>query len=156
MLQLGKQAPRFSLPDADMEQVDLDAYIGQKHVVLYFYVKDGSPGCTQEAIEFTEAEEQFERLETVVLGISPDDCLTHADFRDANGLSVRLLADPEGEVSQEYGVWHPRPSNGQGLVRYGCQRSTFIIDKKGVLRHALYGVHPRGHVREVLNLVKKL
>jgi thioredoxin-dependent peroxiredoxin len=156
MLQAGQPAPRFSLPDADMEAVDLDAFIGHKNVVLYFYVKDGSPGCTQEAIEFTEAEDQFIKLDTVILGVSPDDCLTHADFRDANGLSVRLLADVEGEVSREYGVWQARPSNGQGLVRYGCQRSTFIIDKDGVVRHALYGVHPRGHVREVLKLVKKL
>ena len=138
-----------------MEAVDLDDFVGRKNVVLYFYVKDGSPGCTCEAIEFSDAEDEFVKLDTIVLGVSPDDCLTHADFRDANGLSVRLLADVDGEACREYGVWQARPSHGDEM-RYGCQRSTFVIDKRGLVRHALYGVRPRGHAREVLDLVRKL
>jgi thioredoxin-dependent peroxiredoxin len=156
MLAIGQPAPQFSLPDADMEAVDLERFLGQKNVVLFFYVKDGSPACTREAVEFTEAEAEFASLDTVLIGVSPDDCLAHAEFRDANGLSVHLLADVDGEVAGRYGVWHERPRNGEGCLRFGCQRSTFVIDKRGLVRHALYGVQPKGHAREVLKLVKTL
>lgn len=154
MLEAGQRAPIFSLPDADMESVDLAQFLGRKTIVLYFYPKDGSPGCTLEAVDFTEMEADFARLGAVVIGVSADDCLTHAEFRDANGISIELLADPEGEVCRQYGVWQERESNG--MRRGSVLRATFVIDKQGVVRHALYGVNPRGHVREVLELVKEL
>ena len=152
MLQPGQPAPSFSLPDADMETVDLAAFRGRKNVVLYFYPKDGTPGCTMEAIDFSDHDSDFEKCDCVVLGVSSDDCLTHAQFRDENGLSVRLLADPDGDVCRAYGVWR-EPGNGRRIC---VVRSTFVIDKRGKVRHALYGVSPRGHVAEVLGLVQKL
>jgi peroxiredoxin Q/BCP len=90
----------------------------------------------------------------VVLGVSMDDCLSHGSFRDKHGLSVQLLADAEGEVCRRYGVLHDKEVDGR---KKSCiVRSTFIIDRKGVVRHALYGVTPRGHAREILALVKDL
>lgn len=154
MLQEGHPAPTFSLPDADMETVCLDQFKGHKNIVLYFYPKDGSLPCTMEAIEFTDQEEAFARHNTVVMGVSSDDCITHQEFRDSNGVSINLLADVDGEVCKQYGVWQEREMNG--MIRRGIQRSTFVIDRDGVVRHAAYGVSPRGHAREVLNLVKEL
>lgn len=154
LLQPGQPAPLFSLPDADMESVDLSRYRGKKNVVLYFYPKDGTPACTLQATEFSDHENEFARYNCVVLGVSPDDCLCHAEFRDTHGVSIRLLADTEGEVSQKYGVWHEREANGQR--KGSIVRSTFVLDKKLRVRYALYGVQPRGHVLEVLNLVKSL
>jgi len=154
MLEPGQAAPPFSLPDADMETVSLGKFKGHKNVVLYFYAKDGTPACTLMAIEFSDHEHQFDAADCVVMGISCDDCITHAEFRDENGLSVTLLADSEGEVCRKYGVWRDPESEGQ---RRSCVvRSTFVIDKKGIVRHALYGVTPRGHAEEVLDLVRGL
>lgn len=153
MLRSGQPAPQFSLPDADMETVDLASFKGRRNVVLYFYPKDGTPGCTTQAIEFSDLEDRFAAHDTVVLGVSSDDCLTHADFRDENGLSVRLLADDDGVVCQAYGVLREADETG-GTRR--IQRSTFVIDKKGIVRHALYGVTPKGHAAEVLILVEQL
>jgi thioredoxin-dependent peroxiredoxin len=154
MLQPGQPAPSFSLPDADMETVALGDFKGKKHVVLYFYPKDGTPPCTRQAIEFSDHEEHFAQHDCIVIGVSCDDCLTHAEFRDENGISLTLLADPDGEVCRAYGVWRDPDENGQ---RRSCiVRSTFVIDKRGKLRHALYGVNPKGHASEVLGLVKQL
>lgn len=154
MLQPGQHAPAFSLPDADMQPVDLCDYKGRKHVVLYFYPRDGTPGCTMEAIDFSDHEEQFQRHGCVILGVSRDDCLTHAEFRDKHGLSITLLSDPEGEVCRQYGVLQEKEAEG---VRRECLvRSTFVIDKRGVIRHAAYGVSPRSHVAEVYDVVRNL
>lgn len=153
-LQAGMDAPQFELPDADMEMFSLSDLFGKKNTVLYFYPKDDTPGCTMEANEFTELEDEFAKLDTVVIGISRDDCLSHAEFRDKYGLSVLLLADTEGQVCETYGVLVDKPVSG-GTVK-AIQRSTFIIDKQGKLRHALYGVHAHGHPQEILNLVKEV
>ena len=155
MLRVGQSAPVFELPDADMNLVNLPDYQGRKNVVVYFYPKDDTPGCTMEAIEFSDVQDEFDTLDTVVLGISRDDCLTHSAFRDKHGLSVSLLADTEGEVCESYGVMVDREVEGVG-VRRSMVRSTFIIDKQGVLRDAFYGVSPRGHAREILERVKGL
>ncbi|HEY5636794.1 MAG TPA: peroxiredoxin [Burkholderiales bacterium] len=155
MLQPGQAAPSFSLPDADMQSVSLGAFKGRKNVVLYFYPRDGTPGCTLEAIDFSDHEEQFQREDCVILGVSRDDCLTHADFRDAHGVSINLLSDTEGVVCRKYGVLQEKEFDG-GLRRECLVRSTFIIDKKGVVRHAAYGVNPRGHAMEVFEVVKRL
>jgi len=154
MLQAGQHAPTFSLPDADMQTVDLGKLRGKKNIVLYFYPKDGTPGCTMQATEFSDHEDEFARHDCVIMGVSPDDCLAHAEFRDANGVSIRLLADTEGEVCRKYGVLEDKESNGQR--RRSVVRSTFVIDKKGMVRHAFYNVNPRGHASEVLDLVKAL
>ena len=137
-----------------MAAVDLSHFRGKKHVVLYFYPRDGTPGCTLEASEFSDHEEEFSRHDCVVMGVSADDCLRHAEFRDDNGLSITLLSDPEWKICRKYGVLLEKHDNGS--TRTCIQRSTFIIDKRGTLRHALYGVNPRGHWAEVLNLVKDL
>jgi peroxiredoxin Q/BCP len=137
-----------------METVDVGKLRGKKHVVLYFYPKDGTPGCTIQATEFSDHEDEFARYDCVVLGVSPDDCLAHAEFRDTNGVSIRLLADTEGEVCRKYGVLEEKETNGQR--KRSIVRSTFVIDKKGIVRHAFYNVNPRGHASEVLDLVRSL
>jgi peroxiredoxin Q/BCP len=153
-LRAGEPAPLFSLPDADMESVDLAGFRGKKNVVLYFYPKDGTPGCTLEATDFSDHEDEFSRHDCVVIGVSRDDCLRHADFRDRNGVSIRLLADTEAEVCRKYGVVYEKEANG---ARKSCiTRSTFIIDKNGTVKHVFYGVNPRGHAAEVLSLIKTL
>lgn len=154
MLQSGDLAPLFSLPDADMEIFDLASLRGKQHVVVFFYPRDNTPGCTQEAADFSDREGDFAAHDCAVIGISPDDCLTHAEFRDEHGLSIRLLSDQETEVSQLYDVW--RAWQVDGLTRMRVMRSTFVIDKDGVIRHALYDISPRGHAAAVFDLVKQL
>ena len=154
MLRAGDPAPLFTLPDADMEMVSLADFRGKSNVVLYFYPKDDTPGCTREAIDFSDLENEFAEMNTVVLGVSRDDCLSHGAFRDKHGLSVRLLSDTEAEVCEKYGVLQEKEV--EGVRRVGISRSTFIIDRQGIVRHALYGVKAAGHAQEVLELVRKL
>ena len=154
VLRAGQSAPLFSLPDADMETVELARILGKKHVVLYFYPKDGTPGCTLQATDFSDHEEEFARHGCIVIGVSLDDCLCHAQFRDQHGVSICLLADTEAEVCRKYGVLQEKEANGER--KPSITRSTFIIDKHGTVRHAFYGVNPRGHAAEVLGLVKQL
>ena len=153
MLTAGQMAPDFSLPDSDMQLSSMADFKG-KNIVLYFYPKDDTTGCTIEAVELTELQEEFTRHNAVVLGVSRDNCVSHADFRDKHGLTVRLLADTEGELCEQYGVWQEREKNGAKVM--GILRSTFVIDGQGVIRHALYDVKPKGHAAEVLELVKGL
>jgi len=154
MLEPGQAAPSFDLPDADMQNVSLSEFKGKKHVVLYFYPRDGASSCTLVTTDFSDHEGEFIKHDCVVLGVSRDDCLTHADFRDRNGVTIGLLSDPEGEVCRKYGVIQEKESEG---VRRECLvRSTFLIDKKGVIRHAAYDVKPRGHAAEVFDLVRRL
>ncbi len=153
MLQPGSHAPDFTLPDADMELFKLSKLKGRT-VVLYFYPRDDSPGCTLQAIEFSDMEDEFSRHAAVVIGISRDDCISHAAFRDKHGLSINLLSDVEGKICSKYGVWQENEIDG--ARRMGILRSTFIIDRDGIVRHALYGVGTKGHAAEILNLVKAL
>ena len=153
MLRPGQAAPGFDLPDADMKMVSLGTFRNRRTVVLYFYPKDDTPGCTIEAIDFSELEDDFDALKAVVLGVSMDDCMSHGAFRDKHGLSVQLLADVEGDVCRRYGVLHDKEVEGR---KKACiVRSTFIIDRKGHLKHALYGVNPRGHAAEVIGLLQR-
>jgi peroxiredoxin Q/BCP len=154
LLKAGVSAPTFSLPDADMETVDLGSYKGKKHIVLFFYPKDGTPGCTVEATEFSDHESDFVEAGCVLFGISRDECLKHAEFRDREGIGTELLSDAEGAVCKLYGVWQAREVDGHR--KFGIVRSTFIIDKAGVIRHALYNVNYKGHAMEVLRLVREL
>ncbi len=153
-LQAGIDAPHFELPDADMHMFKLVGLQGKKNIVLYFYPKDDTPGCTIEANEFSAHEEDFAKFDAVVIGISRDDCISHASFRDKYGLSVLLLADTEARVCKKYGVLYEKEV--EGIKKMAIQRSTFVIDKQGQLRHALYGVHANGHALEVLNLLKEI
>lgn len=154
LLQAGIEAPHFELPDADMEMFSLSSLRGKKNIVLYFYPKDDTPGCTMEANEFSDLEDGFARFDTVVIGVSRDECLSHAEFRDKYGLSVLLLSDAEGRVCKHYGVLYNKEVDGHRKT--AIQRSTFIIDKQGKLRHALYGVHAHGHPQEILKLIKEM
>ncbi|MFN7753003.1 MAG: peroxiredoxin [Pseudomonadota bacterium] len=176
MLQPGDPAPPFELPDADLEIVTLAQFRDRAAVVLYFYPKDHTPGCTMQAVEFSERMDDFERAGAVVLGVSRDDVDSHGDFRDRHSLAVRLLSDADLEVSRAYGVVQRRPlpvpaeagsAVGVGstaavapasaqAVRESVLRSTFVIDRKGVVREALYGVGARGHAEAMLARVKAM
>ena len=153
MLQPGSHAPDFTLPDTDMELFKLSKLRGQA-VVLYFYPKDDTPGCTIQAIEFSDLDEEFAKCNAVVIGISRDDCMSHADFRDKHGLSITLLSDVDARVCEKYGVWQEKEKDG--VKKMGIVRSTFVIDREGNLRHLHYGVSPKGHAAEILNLIKEL
>ncbi len=162
LLQAGMDAPRFELFDADMKMFSLAAQHGKNNVVLYFYPKDGTPGCTMEANEFSDLDDKFKRLDTLVVGVSRDECLSHAEFRDKYGFSVLLLSDSESIVCKKYGVLydkeacHEQCRKVDGHKKVAIQRSTFVIDKQGKLRHALYGVHAHGHAIEILKLIEEL
>lgn len=153
MLCAGDQAPSFQLPDADMNVVDSDALKGRPYV-LYFYPKDDTPGCTVEGLEFTDLMSDFEALDASVIGVSKDSCVSHAAFRDKHGLSVQLVADMDGQLCEAYDVWREKEKNGE--KKMGILRSTFVVDRDGVVRHALYDVKPKGHAEAVLDLVKAL
>jgi len=153
MLKVGDAAPLFELPDASMEMVDMREYIGHKHVVLFFYPKDDTPACTLEAIDFSDMEDEFARHDTVVMGVSRDDCISHAAFRDKHGLSAQLLADTDGDVAEKYGVLQEKIVDG--AVRKSVARATFVIDKKGIVRYAEAVANPRGHAHDILRRVKE-
>lgn len=154
MLQPGQVAPNFSCIDADMELIKLADYKGRTNVVLYFYKRDSAPTCLQENIEFSDLANEFTLHDTILLGVSRDDCHSHAILRDQHGIGTRLLADKDAVVCQKYHVLHDRIIDG--VSRKSALRSTFIIDKQGVVRHALYEVASKGHAQQVLELIKQL
>jgi peroxiredoxin Q/BCP/two-component system osmolarity sensor histidine kinase EnvZ len=154
MLNPGDKAPQFELPDADMHIVNSEQFLGNQHLVIYFYPKDDTTGCTIEALEFSDLIDEFSSLDTQVIGISRDSCVSHAAFRDKHGLTVQLLADTDGEVCNDFDVWREKEKNGE--KRMGILRSTFIIDKGGIIRVALYDVKPKGHAAQVLEILKMI
>lgn len=154
MLTAGQMAPDFTLPDSDLILVSLSAYRDKKNVVLFFYPKDNTTGCTIEAVDFTEMIDDFKAYDTVILGINRDSCESHADFRDRHGLAVRLLTDIDDEVCRTYCVWREKEAHGE--KKMGVLRSTFFIDKKGLIQWAQYDVKPKGHAEQVLNLVRTM
>jgi peroxiredoxin Q/BCP len=154
MLNPGDPAPEFELPNADLEMSSSAEFLGNRNIVLYFYPKDDTPGCTLEAINFSDLLDEFLALDTEVIGISRDNCLSHGDFRDKYGLTVRLLSDIEGVLCDAYDVWREKQAHGE--TRMGILRSTFVIDKQGIIQHALYDVKPKNHASEVLELVRQL
>mgnify|MGYP003394346786 CR=1 FL=1 len=153
-LHVGMDAPHFELADADMEMFRLTSFLGKKNIVLYFYPKDDTPGCTMEATEFSDREEDFAGFDTIVVGVSRDDCISHGAFRNKYGLSLQLLSDTESRVCKKYGVLYEKEVDGHKVI--AIQRSTFVIDKQGKLRHVLYGVHAHKHPDEVFNLIKEM
>lgn len=154
MLHVGSRAPTFELPDASMEMIQLSSFLGKKNVVLYFYPRDGSPVCTMEAINFSDHEVAFEECDTVVFGVSRDDCLVHEEFRDKHGISLQLLSDADCEVMKKYDVLVEAGANG--ATRSGVHRATFVIDKTGTVRHILRDLNPREHVSSVLKIVRQI
>ena len=154
MLQKQQQAPLFSSPNQLNQLVNLSDFAGKKNVVLYFYPKDDTPGCTIEANDFTRLAEQFAKYDTVVIGVSKDSCESHIDFINKFGLKVELLADTTGELCESYDVWREREKNG--VKSMAILRSTFIINKEGILVEAHYGVNHEGHAEEVLEQIKNI
>jgi thioredoxin-dependent peroxiredoxin len=154
MPNVGDVAPVFELPDASMQMVDLSHFRGKKNVVLFFYPRDDTPACTIEAIDFSDLEHKFDSYDTVVFGVSRDDFISHAAFRDKHGLSAQLLADIEGEVCQRYGVLKEREVDG--MKRTVVVRYTFIIDKQGIVRDVVQVANPRGHALDVLKRVMEV
>jgi peroxiredoxin len=154
MLDKNQTAPSFSVPNQNNETVSLSDYTGNKNVVLYFYPKDDTPGCTIEANQFTALASEFAEADTVVIGVSKDSCESHQAFIDKFGLTVDLLSDTTGELCEAYGVWQEKEKNG--VKKMGIVRSTFLINKDGVLEEALYGVTADGHAQEILDKVKQL
>jgi len=154
MLEKHQQAPQFSAKNQSNETISLSDYLGKKNVVLYFYPKDDTPGCTIEANQFTQLAEEFAKADTVVIGVSKDTCASHTDFISKYGLKVDLLADEDGKLCESYGVWQEREKNG--VKSMAILRSTFIINKQGELVDVAYGVTPEGHAQEVLEKVKNL
>jgi thioredoxin-dependent peroxiredoxin len=146
-LAAGAKAPAFTLPDADGNKVSLSDFAGQK-VVVYFYPRDDTPGCTKEACQFNDALSQFEGLGIPVIGISPDKQASHVKFRDKYGLQFPLLSDPEHKVMEKYGAWGEKMMYGKATT--GVIRSTFLIDEKGKVTRAWYAVKADGHAAKVL------
>jgi peroxiredoxin Q/BCP len=144
----GKPAPDFELQSDTGETVKLSDLKGRP-VVLYFYPKDDTPGCTVEACEFRDSYDVFRDRGAEILGVSPDDVASHGKFKSKYELPFTLLADPEHEVAEKYGVWGER--NSYGKKSMGITRSTFIIDSDGNVARAMMGIKPAGHASEVLD-----
>jgi peroxiredoxin Q/BCP len=147
MIEEGKPAPDFELASDSGERVRLSELRGRP-VVLYFYPEDDTPGCTKQACSFRDAYGEFEERGATILGVSPDDEGSHVRFKEKYGLPFTLLADPEHEVAEQYGVWVEK--NAYGKKSMGIKRSTFVIDAEGNVTKAMLGVRPDGHADEVL------
>lgn len=153
MIEDGKKTPDFSLPDETGTMVRLTTMKGRP-VVVYFYPKDDTSGCTREAKDFTCLAEEFAKAGAELLGISPDSPASHQKFRSKHDLSVRLLADEDKEVAKAYGVWVEKSMYGRKYM--GIERSTFLIDKTGKLAKSWRKVKVPGHAEEVLKAVRAL
>ncbi len=153
MVEEGKPAPDFELTSDSGERVRLSSLRGQP-VVLYFYPKDDTPGCTAQACGIRDAWGEFSRRGALVLGVSPDNETSHVKFKEKYGLPFPLLADADHAVADEYGVWVEKKNYGKTYM--GVQRSTFLIDPDGAVRHVIPKVKPDTHDDEVLAALKEL
>lgn len=149
----GDKAPDFSLPADDGDKVKLSSLRGQP-VVLYFYPRDNTPGCTREACAFRDRSKELTKLGAVVLGVSTDGVESHGKFRDKFELNFPLLADTEHKVAEKYGAWTEK--NMYGKKSMGIQRSTFVIDAAGVVRKVWKKVSVDGHDQQVIDELKTL
>ena len=148
MIEEGEPAPDFELTSDSGESVRLSELRG-KPVVLYFYPKDDTPGCTAQACGIRDAYGEFERAGAVVLGVSPDSESSHVKFREKYHLPFRLLADPDHTVAEQYGVWGPKKFRGRAFL--GVKRSTFVIDADGTVKKVMHNVKPASHADDVLS-----
>ena len=147
MVEEGAPAPDFQLTSDEGESVTLSALRG-KPVVLYFYPKDDTPGCTTEACEFRDAYDRFREQGAEILGVSPDTEASHRKFKSKYELPFTLLADPEHHAAEAYGVWKEKKNYGKTYM--GVERSTFVIDADGKVARAMRGIRPAGHAAQVL------
>ena len=152
-LQPGDKAPEFSLPSDEGGDIALAGLRGHA-VVLYFYPKDDTTGCTSEAKGFTEAQGEFDAIGAVVVGVSKDSVKSHGKFRQKYGLSVRLGSDVDGEMIQKYGVWVEKSMYGRKYM--GIERATFLIDAEGVIQRVWRKVSVTGHIQDVLAAAREL
>jgi peroxiredoxin Q/BCP len=151
-LSVGDKAPDFSLPASTGGNVSLKDFAGKK-VVLYFYPKDDTPGCTTEACGFRDVNQDLVDAGAVVLGVSADDLESHGKFRDKYGLNFPLLSDKEKEVANAYDAWGERQVQGRTVI--GMKRMTFLIDQEGKIKKVWPAVRPDGHAQEVLDALKE-
>lgn len=152
-LSVGEKAPAFKLKNSEGKIVKLADFKGKK-IVLYFYPKDMTPGCTKEACGFQEDLQPLEAKNTVVIGVSTDDETSHQKFADQCGLQFPLLADTDRVVSEAYGVWQEK--NNYGKKYWGIKRTTFIIDERGKVAHIFKKVDTAKHSKDVLAMLEKL
>ncbi len=153
MIEVGSQAPEFCLPNQDDVEICLRDLRG-KWVVLYFYPKDNTPGCTTEACEFTEAEPEFSDMDAVILGVSADSTQKHRNFIEKKSLGITLLSDESTQMMQEYGVWQLKKNYGREYM--GIVRSTYIIDPEGKIAEVWEKVRVKEHVANVKARLKEL
>ncbi|NOY06139.1 MAG: thioredoxin-dependent thiol peroxidase [Chlorobi bacterium] len=151
MLEIGKKAPAFTLPDDSGKKVSLSSFKGKK-VVLYFYPKDNTPGCTQEACDFRDNLARLRAEGAVVLGVSADSVERHRKFKQKYDLPFPLLSDESRQVLEKYGVWKEKKLYGKTFM--GIERTTVIIDEKGKVTHVFPKVKVKGHVEQVLDALK--
>lgn len=151
MVSLGKKAPDFTLPDQDGNKIKLSDLKG-KYVVLYFYPKDDTPGCTKEACNFRDSFPQFSNIDAVILGISPDSVASHKKFSEKYKLPFKILADEDKKVVEKYGVWKEKSMYGKKYM--GVERTTFIIDPEGKIKKIFPKVKVDNHHKEVLEALK--
>jgi peroxiredoxin Q/BCP len=152
-IEIGSTAPDFCLPDQDGAETCLKKFRGS-WVVLYFYPRDNTRGCTIEALAFTANLDDFRELGATVIGVSPDSTRSHSNFVEKHSLRITLLSDPERRVLEKYGVWQLKKSYGREY--YGVVRTTFIIDPEGVIRHLWRKVRVKGHVEAVKEKLSEL
>ena len=152
-LQIGDPAPDFTLPGDGNSDIALKDYRG-RNVVLYFYPKDSTPGCTTEARDFSALKSHFNAANTVVIGMSKDSVKRHDNFIAKQDLTVRLASDEEGKIIEEYGVWVLKKLYGREYM--GIERATYLIDSKGVIREVWRKVKVKGHAETVLEAAKAL
>jgi peroxiredoxin Q/BCP len=147
MIEVGQPAPDFTLSSDSGEEVTLSALRG-KPVILYWYPRDDTPGCTTEACSFRDAYGEFQQAGAVVLGVSTDSVKSHGKFKTKYNLPFPLLSDPEHQVAEAYGVWGPKKFMGKEFL--GINRVTFLIDERGVVKQVWPKVKPEGHADEIL------
>ncbi len=148
----GLHAPEFTLKNESGEDVSLSDFAGKKYIILYFYPKDATPGCTTEACDFRDAYESFDNLNAVILGVSPDGEKAHTKFIEKHGLPFSLLIDDQHQVSEAYGVWVLKKMYGKEFM--GVERSTFLIDPTGTVIKEWRKVKVKGHVEEALQTLR--
>jgi len=153
MLEVGDKAPEFCLPNQDDVEICSRDLKG-KWIVLYFYPKDNTPGCTTEACEFTEQEPEFDSLNAIILGVSADSTKKHRNFIEKHSLEITLLADESTEMMQEYGVWKMKKNYGREYM--GIVRTTLIIDPEGVIQAVWNNVRVKEHVAKVQEKLAEL